>query len=99
MLRNAAQSFQRLIDQVLRGLLFVYTYIDDLLLTPEEHKGHLQEVLKRLGEHGIVTNPANCVLGVLELDFLGHKVTAQGIAPLEDKVRAVLLQASGIFRQ
>ena len=27
-LRNAAQTFQRFIDQVLRGLHFVYAYID-----------------------------------------------------------------------
>ena len=31
-LRNAAQTFQRFIDEVLRGLDFVYAYIDDLLL-------------------------------------------------------------------
>ncbi|KFD65722.1 LOW QUALITY PROTEIN: hypothetical protein M514_22061 [Trichuris suis] len=31
-LRNAAQSFQRPIDQVLRGLPFCYAYIDDLII-------------------------------------------------------------------
>ena len=38
-LRNAAQTFQRFIDQILRGLPFCYAYIDDLLIasaTPEE---------------------------------------------------------------
>ncbi|BHF57958.1 hypothetical protein SprV_0100090700 [Sparganum proliferum] len=32
-LRNATQTFQRFIDQVLRGLDFVYANIDDLLVT------------------------------------------------------------------
>ena len=43
-LRNAAQTFQRFIDQVLLGLHFCYAYIDDLLIastSPEEHKRHL----------------------------------------------------------
>ena len=55
-LRNAAQSFQRFMDQVLRDLTFAYTYIDDVLIassTPEELKLHLQAVLQRFSEHGI----------------------------------------------
>ena len=31
-LRNAAQSFQRFINQVLQGLDFVYAYVDDILI-------------------------------------------------------------------
>nr|VZI48467.1 unnamed protein product [Spirometra erinaceieuropaei] len=40
-LRNAAQTFQRFIEHVFRGLPFVYAYIDDLLVASrneEEHK-------------------------------------------------------------
>ena len=43
-LRNAAQTFQRFIDQTLCGLQFCYAYIDDLLIashTPDEHTEHL----------------------------------------------------------
>ena len=50
-LRNAAQTFQRFIDQVLRGLSFCYAYIDNLLIassSPEEHQSHLRQVLQRL---------------------------------------------------
>ena len=91
-LRNAAQTFQRFIDQVLRGLPFCYAYIDDLLIastSPEQHQQHLRLVLQRLSDHGIVINPSKCKLGVTELDFLGHKVSANGIQPLEDRVRAI----------
>ena len=91
-LRNTAQSFQRFIDQVLRGLTFCYAYIDDLLIasaSPEEHKTHLRQVLQRLSDQGMVMNPAKCVLGVPELDFLGHRVSAQGIQPLEGKVSVI----------
>ena len=71
-LRNAAQTFQRFIDQVLRGLPYCYAYIDDLLVasnSPEQHKEHLHQVLRRLHEHGIIINPAKCEFGVSELDF------------------------------
>ena len=43
-LRNAAQTFQRFIDQVLQGLNFAYAYIDDVLIasnSPQEHQQHL----------------------------------------------------------
>ena len=91
-LRNAAQTFQRFIDQVLRGLPFVYAYIDDLLIastSPDEHKIHLRQVFQRLNDHGMVINPAKCIMGVNQLDFLGHRVSSQGVRPLDDKVRAI----------
>ena len=50
-LRNAAQTFQRFISEVLRGLPFVSAYIDDLLIasaTEEEHLQHLRLVLEKL---------------------------------------------------
>ena len=83
-LRNAAQTFQRFIDQVLRGLTFCYAYIDELLIAStslEEHKTHLRQVLQRLSDHGMVINPAKCVFGVSELDFLGHHMSEQGTYP------------------
>lgn len=91
-LRNAAQTFQRFIDQVLRGLYFCYAYIDDLLIasaSPEEHKHHLRLVLECLNDHGVVVNPAKCVLGVPQLEFLGHLVDSRGIRPLEENLQSV----------
>lgn len=55
----------------------------------EEHQTHLRQVLQRLSDHGIIANPAKCVLGAMKLDFLGHRVSAQGIQPLESKVQAI----------
>ncbi|XP_052901535.1 uncharacterized protein LOC128309181 [Anopheles moucheti] len=46
-LRNAAQTFQRLIHEVVRGLDFVFPYIDDLFIassSPEEHREHLRQL-------------------------------------------------------
>ena len=48
-LRNAAQTFQRLMDEIFRDLEFVAVYIDDILVfseSKEEHIQHLKEVIK-----------------------------------------------------
>ena len=91
-LRNAAQTFQRFMDEVLRGLDFCYVYIDDVLIasrTPDEHKIHLRLVLQRFVLYGIIINPVKCVLGVSELQFLGHRVNKDGVCPLSDQVQII----------
>ena len=91
-LRNAAQTFQRFMDQVLRCLNFCNVYIDDVLIasqTPEEHRNHLRLVLQRFNEYGILINPTKCMLGVHELHFLGHYVTQHGVSPLSEQVQTI----------
>ena len=92
-LRNAAQTFQRFIDQVLRDLPFVYAYIDDLLVasnSTEEHYSHLKQLFERFDEYGVVINVNKCVFGVDHVEFLGHFVTADGIKPLPEKIKAIV---------
>nr|VZI01885.1 unnamed protein product [Spirometra erinaceieuropaei] len=91
-LRNASLTFQRFVDRVLRGLPFVYAYIDDLLVassTAEEHMEHLATVFDRLQQFGVVLNPSKCVFGVPSLEFLSHLVDSHGIRPLPSKVAAI----------
>ena len=91
-LRNAAQTFQRFMDEVTRGLDFVYVYIDDILVASTnalEHEVHVRPLFDRFRQYGVVLNPAKCVFGVSSLEFLGHKVTVHGIQPLESKVTAI----------
>lgn len=92
-LRNAAQTFQRFLDQVLRDMPYCFKYLDDILIassSPQEHKEHLQQVFTRLSEHGLVINPAKCVFGAASLEFLGHLVDAKGIRPTPARVAAIL---------
>ena len=81
-LRNAAQSFQRFIDQVLRGLTCSYAYLDDILVASkdkDEHLCHLRQVFTRLQDYGVQLNVSMCVFGVASLEFLGHHVDQHGI--------------------
>lgn len=92
-LRNAAQTFQRLMDSVLRGLDFVFCYLDDVLIASknhEEHLNHLRIIFQRFNEYGIVLNQAKCRFGFSEIDFLGYKITSQGILPMESKVEKII---------
>nr|XP_057908117.1 uncharacterized protein LOC131104680 [Doryrhamphus excisus] len=91
-LKGAAQTFQRLMDSVLRDLTFVFVYLDDILVaspSAEEHLSHLTQVFRRLDEHGLIVNPAKCQFGLPVIDFLGHRISSQGAIPLPAKVQAV----------
>ena len=91
-LANAAQTFQRLMDNLFRRFSFVFTYLDDHLIaskTMEEHLGHLEEFFRVLEENGLTINPVKCVFAVPSLKFLGHMVDGNGIRPLPKQVPAV----------
>ena len=91
-LRNAAQTFQRFMDNVCRGLDYAFIYIDDLLVASsslEEHLQHLRALFQRLADHGLVINPAKCVFGQSEVTFLSHTISADGIRPHMDRVQTI----------
>ncbi|XP_063629969.1 uncharacterized protein LOC134801359 [Cydia splendana] len=91
-LRNAAQTFQRFMDELLRGFDFAYGYLDDILISSSseiEHKEHLSQLFRRLQDYGVLINTSKCVFGQSEVTFLGYRVSAQGISPLESKVQAI----------
>lgn len=90
-LSNAAQSFQRFIDQVLRGLN-CYAYLDDILIASvneEEHKKDIEAVFERLNSFGIVLNPDKCIFAQTNLEFLGHMISSTGVSPLPSKVEVL----------
>ncbi len=69
-LKNAAQTFQRFMDEVLRGLQFCNDYVDDLLIaskTPAEHLKHLRQVFECLSNYGVIINAQKSVLGANSL--------------------------------
>lgn len=47
-------------------------------------------MLKRLEERKVQLNWKKCLIEVNELDFLGHKISSEGITPSQEKVDSVL---------
>ncbi|XP_018644951.1 choline/ethanolamine kinase, putative [Schistosoma mansoni] len=85
-LRNAAQTFQRFMDNLLRDMPFAQGYIDDLLIASpdlQSHEQHVKTVLKRLDENGINIHQSKCVFGVQTLEFLSHTISPEGIKPIK----------------
>ncbi|XP_050093846.1 uncharacterized protein LOC126576581 [Anopheles aquasalis] len=89
---NAAQTFQRLIDEVLQGLEYVFVYIDDIIVASPDHqvhKQHLRTVFERLQNHRLQVNAGKTEFGKAEIQFLGHLVSEKGIRPLPDRVETI----------
>ncbi|KAK7595485.1 hypothetical protein V9T40_013310 [Parthenolecanium corni] len=92
-LKTSAQTFQRFIDSLLRGLDFVYAYIDDICIfseNKEQHKHHLRQLLAKLDEAGLTINVAKSEFGKDNVDFLGYNISQGGISPKSKKVQAIL---------
>jgi RNase H-like domain found in reverse transcriptase/Reverse transcriptase (RNA-dependent DNA polymerase) len=91
-LRNAAQSFQRMMDKVFAGLPFVFVYLDDILIascTWEEQVQHLKKVFALLVENGLKINADKCLFFSSQVEFLGHQVDHQGVRPLQSNLEAI----------
>ena len=89
---SAPGIFQRAMENLLQGLPNVIVYIDDILVTgasEEEHLAVLSKVLSRLEEARLRLKKRKYVFMATSVTFLGHKIDAQGLHPLESKVRAV----------
>jgi hypothetical protein len=65
-LQNAVQSFQRLMGRLGAGMDFIFVYMDDILVASrdmESHLLHLQQLLEKLREFGLVLNLKKCQFG------------------------------------
>jgi hypothetical protein len=94
-LTNAPTTFCTLMNDIFRKWLddFVVVYIDDILIysgSLEEHAEHLREVFQRLKENKLYAKLEKCEFGVTEVNFLGHKITQEGLKMDDHKVKAIL---------
>lgn len=91
---GAPATFQRLMEKAVgdMNLLQVLVYLDDLIVfgkTLEEHEERLLKVLDRLGEVGLKLSVDKCQICRPRVKYLGHIVSADGVAPDPDKIEAV----------
>ncbi|CAK9813145.1 Transposon Ty3-I Gag-Pol polyprotein [Anthophora plagiata] len=89
---NAAQTFQRRMDSIFRDMDFCHCYVDDIMVASpdmESHEKHLRMLFSRLKEHSLSINVAKCIFAQNSVEYLGYKVNSKGIAPLEERVKAI----------
>ena len=91
-LRNASQTFQRHIDELLSGLDFVIAYIDDIIVGSsnfEEHQKHVSKLLSILHHNNLQINANKCHFFQSEVQFLGHLVSGSGIRPIPSRLKII----------
>ena len=94
-LHTSPNSFQLLMDKILRGLTFksCLCYLDDVLICSEtftQHMSDLQEVFDRFRHAGLKLNPRKCSFAKSSIVFLGHEISKDGIRPPPDRVEALI---------
>jgi len=57
--------------------------------SPEEHVGHVREVINRLQKSGFTLNPDKVILGASEIRYLGHLLSAGSVKILPERVAAI----------
>lgn len=88
----APEKFQKIMEQILAGCEGCLNYMDDIIIygdTQEHLNKRVTIVLNVLKEFNVVLNDDKCIFGVKELEFLGHKLSADGITPTDSKIEAI----------
>jgi len=92
---NAPTIFMDYMNRIFRPYLdqFVVVFIHDILIyskSREEHVEHLRVVLGILREHQLYGKLSKCEFWLEEVQFLGHVISAQGIAVDPAKIETVV---------
>ena len=88
----APAIFQRVMETLLKGIPNVSVYLDDILVSGNSDKAHLdnlEAVLSRLGAAGFQLKQSKCIFFLPEVEYLGHRIIADGLHPTTSKVKAI----------
>ena len=91
---NAPGTFQRLMERIFgdQSLQSVLLYLDDVIVfstSVEQHLKRLEMVLSRLQQKGLKAKLSKCQFFKTEVQYLGHRVSREGVATDPEKVSAV----------
>ena len=67
-------------------------HLDDILITgtnEEEHIQNLDAVLTRLETTGMRLKHNKCAFLLIVVEYLRHRISAQGLQPTDEKIRAI----------
>nr|XP_043069521.1 uncharacterized protein K02A2.6-like [Drosophila bipectinata] len=91
---SAPAIFQRYLEQLLKGVEGCGNYLDDIIIsapTSEQHLKRIDQVLSILRENGIRCKKEKCFFFKDEIEYLGRRISAQGILPDSSGLEAVKL--------
>ena len=87
----APDIFQEKMSNLMEGLEFARTYLDDLLClskgTFDEHLKDVETVLIRFQKANLKVNASKSSFGKTEIDYLGYVVTRNGIKPQQKRLK------------
>ena len=94
-LSNAPAVFQRLLNMVMQDLTWeaCLVFLDDIIVissTFEQHLERLSAVFQRLKAANLKLKPSKCRPFQIKVKFLGSVVSADGIEPDPDKIKAIV---------
>lgn len=94
-LKNSPSTFQRVMDNVLRGLQheICVVYQDDILVfstSLQEHVTSLRKIFDRLRESNFKLQLDKSEFMKRETPYLGHIITPDGVKPNPEKISAIL---------
>ena len=81
---------QRCMGDLMYQMIFVY--LDDICIyskTFRDHLQHLDTVFCRLKEHNLKLKSSKCHLFAKQIEYLGHTLSAEGIATNPEKTKAI----------
>ena len=80
-------------SKILTGLNnFTFTYLDNVLIffkSCEEHLQHLNTVFQKFKEADLKIKLSKCQFFKTQLHYLGHRISANGLEPLPEKLYAI----------
>jgi hypothetical protein len=93
-LTNGPAYFMTMMNKVFMEYLdkFVVVFIDDILIyskDEKEHEKHLRLIMEKLREHKLYAKFSKCEFCLNKVGFLGHIVSAEGVALDPSKVASV----------
>ena len=91
---NAPPTFQRLMQNCLGELNLTYCliYLDDVIIfseMPEEHLLRMCVVFNHLREHGLKLKPSKCDVFKMEINYLAHHVSKEGVQPSKKNLESI----------
>lgn len=92
-LMNAPATFQRMMNEILKGFEFSRVYLDDIVIFPkseEEHINDVTEVMKKISRADIQIKLKKCAFCQHKVLLLGHIVSKNGISVDADKIKSII---------